>query len=285
MAEYSRVKKYENLRKEIENEKSVSGLKQELKSTVKGEIKSDYTPVHRKNYNNDIKTETNDSTFKNEYLDNFIQEVREYNIQKGIRESEDTKLDILQQLSSKNREKRANYLHKIEDEVVLETSNEIEEKDPSTELLLNEEKTEDVNRNDKTIEISKQVFELLNGNTSLEETEIKDEKVEESAIEKKSVSSLDERIAQLEQEIETKNMVEEEDVTVEEISDITKKELMEQTLELKAKVESYKEELSEINSDVSDNNRLLNIIILVLVFALLAVIGVVVYWLISGGII
>ena len=71
----------------------------------------------------------------------------------------------------------------------------------------------------------------------------------------------------------------------EEISEITKNELLEHTLELQAKVDSYKEELSEMNNDISNNNRLLNIIIIILVCALAGVIGLVIYWLISGGII
>ena len=55
-------------------------------------------------------------------------------------------------------------------------------------------------------------------------------------------------------------------------------------MELKATVESYKEELSEMNTDITNNNRLLNIIIIILVIALLGVIGVVIYWLFAGGI-
>lgn len=283
MAEYSRVKKYENLRKEIENDKNVSSLKSDLLDSSKILTKKEtYTPVHRKNFDNDNKMESNDSTFKNEYLDSFIQEVREYNIQKGLRESEDTKLDILQQLSSKNREKRSNYISQIEDKV--------DEFDHMFESLPNED--ENVLEN-QTLEISRQVFELINENNEVKEVnEVKDSKEEIKEVQ----SELDARIADLEREIEESNLSytdevsnlfnkEEEEVNSEEDDEITKKELLEQTLELKAKVESYKEELNEINEDVADNNKLLNIIIVILVLALLGVIGVVIYWLISGGII
>lgn len=272
MAQLSRVKKYENLRKEIENEKSVSGIKTELTDAkVLNTTKETYTPAHRKSFNVDTNIEnTSESNFKNEYLDSFIQEVRQYNIQKGIRESEDTKLDILQQLSSKNREKRSNYISQIEEPVVENVTPVSEPK-------------EDVNHNEKTMEISRQVFELINENSEEEKEEVK------------VVSSLEEKIAELEKEVKENNLEEKEILSPtaqiakpiieqEEISEMTKSELLEKTMELKATVESYKEELSEMNTDISNNNRLLNIIIIILVIALLGVIGVVIYWLFAGGI-
>ena len=71
MTQLSRVKRYENLRKEIENEKSVSGVKSELLDSKKvfNATNETYTPVHRKNFNVDPTSTTTDtdSAFKNEY--------------------------------------------------------------------------------------------------------------------------------------------------------------------------------------------------------------------------
>lgn len=293
MAEYSRVKKYEQLRKEIETDQKGRasdeslGFTQNLNNQSK---ENDYTPTHEKNFKQEENNTSshNTASFKNEYLDSFIQEVRDYNIQKGIRESEDTKLDILQQLTSKNREKRANYIERIEEE------------QPNMKETFNADKIDTNLRNEETLEISRQVFDLLNETENTKDdvnqtAVVIEDEVEETVQETENIpevsqtsKSLDERIASLEQEL-GENQIEDVVPTLkeedeEELSAITKQELLEQTMQLKVKMEQYEDELSEINSGVDSNNRLLNIVISVLIVALLCVIGVVVYWLISGGI-
>ena len=191
-------------------------------------------------------------------------------------------------MSSKNRERRANYIRQIDEAV--EEAHEVSEVIEETA----------VNTEDQTLEISRQVFELINGSDETEEVieEVVDEveKTTEEVVVDEIGSSLEEKIAALEKEISEYNLEEKEFISQtasmvkpilekEEISEITKNELLEHTLELQAKVDSYKEELSEMNNDISNNNRLLNIIIIILVCALAGVIGLVIYWLISGGII
>lgn len=292
MERLSRVKKYEQLRNAIENDRvSTTGAEAAIKEITKSqdEVKS-YAPSHEKesSFTEEIKKDDLDNTFKNEYLDSFIQEVRDYNIKKGVREYEDTKLDILQQLSSKNKEKRANYVEKLSD-------NEVEE-------------VREVS--DETMEISKQVFDLLNEDTSMSNQDIEvSEKMPMSkqfanvepvaftpVVENSTVNAdanrvsteLEERIASLEsqlvettQQLKKQNEISEE----EDLAEFSKKELIEETMKLKVQMDEYKDELEDINTGIDSNNRLLNIIITVLIIALLGVIGVVVYWLISGGII
>lgn len=300
MAEFSRVKKYEQLRKDIETDQTQTSINRgTINYRENAKEDENYTPTHEKVFsqNNDNKGVNDTSSFKNEYLDSFIQEVREYNIQKGIRESEDTKLDILQQLTTKNRERRTNYIEKMDDDV-LESTSDISQDGINVE-----------SRNEETLEISRQVFDLLN-EAELDSVNIDEEprkevnlvsenelvqqsdKVENendtlSEMEMEVKNSLDDRIAQLEKEVHHTQSMQNMNANTnqEEISEITKKELLEQTMQLKVKIDQYENDLSEINSGVDNNNRLLNIVITVLIIALLAVIGIVVYWLISGGII
>lgn len=308
MAEFSRVKKYEQLRKDIETNQTQTSINRgSMNYHEDSKEEESYTPTHEKVFSQSNDNNGNDtSSFKNEYLDSFIQEVREYNIQKGIRESEDTKLDILQQLTTKNRERRANYIEKMDDDIS-ESTPEVSNTDVNVEGHgINVE-----GRNEETLEISRQVFDLLNEtevdmNNSDEIIEEKESAIPEnevpneidniqnealSEINKEENISLDDRIAQLEKEIHHTQVMQNDDFKLdqaddeEEISEITKKELLEQTMQLKVKIDQYENELSEINSGVDSNNRLLNIVIIVLIVALLAVIGVVAYWLISGGII
>lgn len=289
MSDYSRVKKYENLRNDIEHDKEgnahLGDALNAYNKTVNEEPKETYVPSHEKTFTSQNKVETEATQpFKNEYLDSFIQEVREYNMQKGIRENEDTKLDILQQLTTKNREKRANYIERIEEPstnpaVMVE---DVFEKEP---ILPTFEKT----NVDETMEISKQVFALLNDEPTVEEEKEVETPVVATPVapleekqELESDSELEKRIAALERKMVVPEVIDE--VDDEEISQIAKHDLLEETMKLKIKMEEYEEELSEINSGVDSNNRLLNIIIIVLIVALLAVIGVVVYWLIAGGV-
>ena len=81
------------------------------------DIKEDgeYTPVREKK-EEPLEQPPVDDTFTNEYLDDFIKEVREYNIRKGTRESDNTQADILYQLNAANRAKRSHYIQEIQDE-------------------------------------------------------------------------------------------------------------------------------------------------------------------------
>lgn len=134
MEKLSRVRKYEDLRKQIENETVGTGeLPQEkiqdyaerlneidpsiFKKVTISEEES-YTPEReRKTTSTTYGTESTMSDFRNEYLDDFINEVREYNIKKGNRENENTQIDILNQLNAVSRAKRSDYVQNIADEV------------------------------------------------------------------------------------------------------------------------------------------------------------------------
>ena len=134
MEKLSRVKKYAELRKSIETDNNIDktlhteeGVVQEQEETLKKfdssifkrvNISSDeeYTPVREKKEQDSIERPPVDDTFTNEYLDDFIKEVREYNIRKGTRESDNTQADILYQLNAANRAKRSHYIQEIQEE-------------------------------------------------------------------------------------------------------------------------------------------------------------------------
>lgn len=133
MEKLSRVRKYEDLRKQIENETVGTGeLPQEKiqdyaerlneidpsifkKVTISEE--DTYTPERERKMTNSYDSDSTMSDFRNEYLDDFINEVREYNIKKGNRENENTQIDILNQLNAVSRAKRSDYVQVIADEV------------------------------------------------------------------------------------------------------------------------------------------------------------------------
>ena len=291
MEQLSRVKKYADLRNSIENEQIVKKVPSETEETIKKITRTnkmnDYVPTHEKDsgYVETVSRNDFDSSFKNEYLDSFIQEVRDYNIKKGIREYEDTRLDILQQLNSKNREKRANYVESIETEnnrseetmeiskAVFELLNEDENKDHNVVQTVNKDAVVDLPKEENTM-VDKETMEK----TKEENKEIKNEN--ESTQLEKRIAMLESQLIETNQQLHTVKEDKEDD-----FDRYSKTELMEETRKLKVQMEEYKDELNDLNNGVDSSNRLLNIIITILIIALLSVIGIVVYWLVSGGII
>ncbi len=264
----SRVKKYEQVRSGIQDVKADSTFIKQLFTNEEDEdTKLDYTPSRQKKSvkENDTFTEENTS-FKNEYLDSFIQEVKEYNIQKGNRYHEDTQLDILEQLKSKNNDKRTRYIEK--EETVYNTVSPTTSDD---EVISNEQ-------------ISQQIFNLL-GTQSTMTSRDEQEKIDDIVI---VDEKLEERISTLESQLEkTVDFAQEilkQKKELEE-SNESKESLLEKTTQIKVEMEEYKEELTGLNKEVDSNNRLLNVIITIQVLALLGIIGAVIYWLVSGGVI
>lgn len=65
-----------------------------------------------------------------------------------------------------------------------------------------------------------------------------------------------------------------------------REKLMSETVQLRAQMDDYEDELNDMNDSVSYTNRLLNFILVLLILALLVVLGIVVYWiLLQKGII
>lgn len=276
MANQSRVKRYEDLRNSIESQSNdqevVNGAFQEFHSASK---KIDaYEPVHQRETNETSHLVEPTGEFKNEYLDSFIQEVRDYNMQKGVRENDDTRLDILQQLSTKQREKRASYMESVVEPNVEETTpnyTAVESEpvfaQPVVDSVNEMERKEDAIAT--TQEIARQVQELLMQETLAPVEDVKS--FQEPVVEEATI------VEEESDDTDTDSLA----ISVQD--NISREELFEETLKLKTQLNEYEEELGYLNDGVDKNNRLLNIIIAVLIIVLLGVVGVVAYWMISGG--
>lgn len=274
MSEYSRVKKYEELRNSIEKENDEQKLAhQALEGLDNSKVKEgvEALPSHQKQMQDTHLVEAT-GEFKNEYLDSFIQEVREYNMKKGVRENEDTRLDILQQLSAKQREKRASYMEH-EDEntaqhIVNDTNTEEQEEVAPADMI------------DTTREIARQVQALLAEEAKLDEKGTVEDK--EPLSREDVAAKIDADIHRFEDKMDDVEETLSNGQVLEESASLTNNQLLEETLKLRTQLDGYEEELNTLNTGVDKNNRLLNIIITVLIVMLLAVIGVVVYWMINS---
>lgn len=266
MEKLSRVKKYEQLRKEIELSHSDEIQSGELKEYAnklnaidpvlfkKMEVSEEkQEPRRTKTYDTSL-ISTNEP-FENEYMDDLIRDVKQYNIEKGLLNSDNTEIHILNQLKTPTRLKRENYVKPLD-----------EPKVEDVESTLHQSK----------MEIARQIQELL-------QEEPADSGMVVTKIETDATPTI-------ENKIQSNNPVEEvhEEVTCEssdgeEVDEALIEKLNEATQQIQIRINQHEEEMSEINDGIDKTNKLLNVILFILVVALFAVIGVIVFTILKDG--
>lgn len=320
MEKLSRVKKYEELRKSIETDNHVDTKEEatlhnddtlkRFDSSVlkKAEIKEDtYQPGREKvieETTEETPSQGEEAGFTNEYLDDFIREVRQYNIRKGTRECENTQVDILNQLNAVNRAKRTQYVEKIEDDakeeamvstpvkqilkkedIALEVQNLLREEDEVAEKSIVEDKTEVIEPHeveemnvDQTLLI-KDTFSHLDDEMEEDEEE-EEESVEEEVEEEEAPAPKKRGFFK-----KKKEEVEEEEVASDDIpvSPTIHKKLLEETQQLRVQMDEYEDELTDLSDGVEKTNKLLNFVLCFLILVLLVIIGFIAYSLLKAG--
>lgn len=120
MSEFSREKKYAQLREELTND-SEGEVKSEALAPYADRLSridskfqpmetqpTGHSPLHLRNaayapVEQPVSFE--ESTFNNDYLDQFIEEVKQYNMRKGYRKDEDTKRELITKITETEPEK------------------------------------------------------------------------------------------------------------------------------------------------------------------------------------
>ena len=186
-------------------------------------------------------------TFVNEYMDDLIRDVKQYNREKGLLQSDITEIDILNQLKNPARLRREDYVKPIEEEPKVDENTLVQSKK----------------------EIAMQIQELLKEENTSGMNVTKVEPAEETPI---SETIEDEKTEEQEKET-AEDLVAAQHIQM----------LNEQTQQMKIKIEQQEEEMNELSSDIDKTNRLLNIILLILVIALFAVIGFTVFMILRNS--
>lgn len=339
MEKLSRVKKYEDLRKTIESSSDVNTADanapyadrlNDINPALfkKMDIKDEETHAPERErrdsyFNDDIETPI--SSFKNEYLDDFINEVREYNIKKGNRENENTQIDILHQLNNVKRNKRASYVEDIRDDISEspqagnEASLSKDEIARQVQDLLHEDVVSPtpVQKQETYIRgmehtarpAAKNQSDLLNGADlrpfsigSIDYQEVNNNHKEMSLDKTQQVSK--EAFVQPQQRKQMPNYDQQPQASlktsprsqsvkqpkeqrsaavVDENEKLIHHKLVEETQQLRVQLNEYEGELTDLNDGLDKTNKTLNLILCLLIFALIAIIGVVVYWIVQAG--
>lgn len=322
METLSRVKRYEDLRKQIEDdsigtdtppEEKLQSYAKRLNEIDPSIFKKVTITEEEPNTPQRERVETsiyddNDSTmqeFRNEYLDDFINEVREYNIKKGNRESENTQIDILNRLNAVSRAKRSDYIQNIEDEVkevkqeeaVIQNREDIaaqvksllEEEALQPEPLIQRTDTKKADESkpaEATVEVMKPTD--VTSQELKKESPVKQPKtkmtpsaqpvnVNQSAAEKKEKQSV------------MQNKPKPKPVAAKELQAEVEREqklhqkLVEETQQLRVQLNEYEDDLNDLSEGVEKTNKMLNVILGCLILALLVIIGIIIYWVIQAG--
>lgn len=332
METLSRVKRYEDLRKQIEDdsigtdtppEEKLQSYAKRLNEIDPSIFKKVTITEEEPNAPQRERIETsiyddNDSTmqeFRNEYLDDFINEVREYNIKKGNRESENTQIDILNRLNSVSRAKRSDYIQNIEEDI-----KEVKQEDAAVmnrediaaqvkslleeeiapieaqEVSVEEPKVEAQPQQDVTIEASK--AELLQEQSEAKSTPKQAKKLslkkqkEKPVAEIKEVNSNAKVIAEPSEKQEKRSASHKpkpKPVATKELQAEVEREqrlhqkLVEETQQLRVQLNEYEDDLNDLSEGVEKTNKMLNVILGCLILALLVIIGIIIYWVIQAG--
>lgn len=295
MEKLSRMKKYEDLRKFIETDNPVDTKEEAMSqgedtlrqfdSSIfkKVDIKDEsYQPEREKQLEETEPVESVDNdnaNFTNEYLDDFIQEVREYNIRKGTREYEDTQVDILSQLNAVNRAKRSQYVEPIpmEEHNVSDQFASLTKEDIALEVA-NLLKDDDVEE-----EVQEEVAVLPD---FVQETQPEKQlimPIVEADEEEEEASSKKRGFFKRKEKTEDEDEVVEEPIKKEIIDPVVHKKLLEETQQLRVQMDEYEDELTDLSNGVEKTNKLLNFVLCFLILVLLVIIGFIVYSLLKAG--
>ena len=312
MQNMSRKAKYKKLRQELqmdaEAQISTKGLSEyterlsRLDQTAAEQIdvqqEENHDPAHLRRESYFVQKtaekkpqDSSTATFNNEYLDEYISEVKEYNKQRGLLSSEDTQVNILKQL------RESSSVRPFEEKMV----------STSKDNLLDDMDIPAFVQSDETLRntISMEVRQLLDQSAATaeapqeEETQPQQEEQEEPKEEKKPRWKLFGKRSEDDEddEEEDEDLDEEEEEDWDEEDDQTRphrlfgrlrshmkeerelrEKLMNETVQLRVQMDEYENELNDMNDSVSYTNRMLNFILVLLILALLVVLGIVVYW-------
>ncbi|MGL5540030.1 MAG: hypothetical protein ACRDBX_00170 [Erysipelotrichaceae bacterium] len=261
MSNYSRVKKYEQLRNRIEmdKEEDMSILPNSVqRKAILNQKGTETTPPIANREKSERKVDTTpilaavSESFDNEYLDDVIKEVKQYNIQRGLREEENTQLNILNSLrGTKNQRNQSQaYFEPVSRPTPAQITEEIQaEKEPSLPPMPS-----------------------ADGNDS-------------------TTLNLDVVIKELNESIESDKLAEESEYHEKEEQSSSKtfmieRTMLEETKQLRLAVEEYSTEIEDLQSGLGKTNKVLNWILGILIITLCALIGGIgIYLLKLGGVI
>ncbi|MEG0077564.1 hypothetical protein [Anaerorhabdus sp.] len=271
MGKYSRTAKYQELREHLQNDaegqidsKDLSQFTERLSKidNVNLGTRPSHEPILKSNEYLDaqplLEEREEIATFNNEYLDEYIQEVKQYNKDKGRMLNDDTQINILKELRGDKPKATIEEVNSYPtQEPLINRFTELTEETTDIPFLQQDTKM--------NTQISMELSKMLN-----EEEYPNDTYVSPS----NPIDEDDEDYEDYEEVSLPFNLAEKFNREKSE-----RERLMEETSKMKVQLDHYRGNLDQMEERVNNSNRILNFILVILILALLVVIGVVGYWL------
>ena len=200
-----------------------------------------------------------EDTFGTDYLDRYINEVKKYNIEQGNAASENTQINILRSLEQEKSRPaptrpypRSDYPSSSQESPFVTKGS-----DADTDRL--QQQSDDYQAPSLTREdIMAEVQNLVNGSSrNMDDTP-------STPADHSRTMSDDTFNRHLEAERNTRQ------------------QLLNETAQMRAQLDDYEDNLSEVTNKMRQTNRILNIVLVILIIALMVILGVVIYWIMTS---
>lgn len=293
MSQYSRTKKYKELREKLQMEppletttpelsryqKRLNQLSPEQFEKAPDVVVQKTTGQHQKvnpTFDHDLEPMEDKSTFEpvffdttevdhpstsdfdNDYIDQYIKEVKQYNLQHGISASENTSVNILHTL---NQSRQKPQVKPYQEESVEDTFDQIMQQTKSMPSTRRFADTPVENVQMTKEDIMNEVRNLVN--TKRNEFQIEPE---EQQVSTRPLPKLE----------ETPELLKKSDL--EEVHHNTRQQLLNETTQMRAQLDDYENNLNEVSESMRKTNAILNILLVFLIVILVVIIGFLAYW-------
>lgn len=220
-------------------------------------------------------TNENDATFDNDYLDQYIREVKQYNIDQGNAASENTSLNILKQIE-RNNQKAPSRPYKRERGNTTDIpfiKQDSSTSSPFLEPAENTQQTQPLTKEDIMAEVQNMVNGT--GDSTPEYSSVQESPKQEKGPVSSPFLSDDDYNFEKTMGTDTFNRHIEADRT-------TRQQLLNETTQMRAQLDDYEDNLSEVSDKMRQTNRILNIVLVILIIALAIIVGIVIYFIMTS---
>lgn len=272
MPKYSRTKKYEELRNSLQNDAETSISTNELSEFANRlnridsnnfesmeEVHIEHDPIHRRReftFNSEYAHTpvVNEPNVIDGYMDDIYKEVKQYNLENGFLISDNTQQNILRELKGE-RPSPTNTVRTTEAPEIPSFTQK-----PAQPRRVGDTKTLSADDIALRERITSEMNNILNNEPDYSYINEMDDEPEEDIL-----SSLENTLAFEKQERE---------------------KITHETQQMRAKLDEYEDSLSDISDNAQRTSRILNFILIVLIFAVLVVFAVILYMvLLNNGVI
>jgi len=243
------------------------------------------------------------TAFNNEYLDDYIREVKEYNIGQGVADSANTDLDILKSLrNDATPAPRKPYPEEKPEPAPSEVTRPAYQPEPvrpavkesdTADISFGKEKRPAVERPASVPIKEKPMYDFLD---EPEEEEDDRARSDTQAMTKEDIAAEVQRLINGAQKNNTEKKQKKRNLFDDEYDDeqddyynsshSTNQRILNETTQMRAQLDDYEDDLNDVNDRMKHTNQILNIVLIILIVALSLVLAVVIYWvLLSKGVI